>query len=194
MAVNPSYKERIVRDAVTTILDAIGEDASREGLRETPARVARAYEELTRGYREPLPWTIFPAEGADQMVCQWNIPLYSLCEHHLLPFAGYAHIGYIPRDSVVGLSKLKRVVDVFARRLQIQERLTRQICDALTEGLEPRGVIVVVEAEHFCMTMRGVQAPGTLTTTSAVTGDFQDPAEGSREEFLTLLGHTRRGR
>lgn len=188
------FKERIVRDATTTILDAIGEDPSREGLRETPARVARAYEELTRGYREPVAWKTFPAEGADQMVCQWNIPMYSLCEHHMLPFAGYAHIGYIPRDSVVGLSKLKRVVDAFARRLQIQERLTRQICDALTEGLEPRGVMVVIEAEHFCMTMRGVQAPGTLTTTSAVSGDFMDPTEGSRDEFLTLLGHTRRVR
>jgi len=112
----------------------------------------------------------------------------------MLPFAGYTHIGYIPRKKIVGLSKLKRAVDMFARRLQIQERLTRQIAELLEEHLEPRGVMVVVEAEHFCMTMRGVQAPGTLTTTSAVTGDFKDPSEGSREEFLTLLGHARRSR
>lgn len=192
MDANSGYNERIVRDAVTKTLDAIGEDYTRAGLRETPVRVARAMRELTRGYHEDLEIKTFPAEGADQMVCQWMIPMYSLCEHHMLPFAGYAHIGYIPREEVVGLSKLKRVVDHFARRLQIQERLTRQICDALEEGLHPRGVMVVVEAEHFCMTMRGVQAPGTLTTTSAVSGDFMDPKEGSRDEFLTLLGHTRR--
>lgn len=183
-----------VRDSVTRILDALGEDPSREGLQETPKRVARALADLTRGYHEELEIKTFDAEGADQMVCQWNIPLYSLCEHHMLPFAGYAHIGYIPREKVVGLSKLKRVVDHFARRLQIQERLTRQIADCLDGALDCRGVMVVVEAEHFCMTMRGVQAPGTLTTTSAVTGDFLDPAQGSRDEFLTLLGHTRRDR
>lgn len=180
--------------ATRTILEAMGEDPSREGLRETPARVARAYQELTRGYHDNHRewWTTFDAEGADQMVCQWKVPVYSLCEHHLLPFVGYAHIGYIPREKICGLSKFKRVVDMYARRLQVQERLTRQICSFLEGRLQPRGVMVVVEAEHFCMTMRGVQTPGTLTTTSAVSGDFQDPREGSREEFLTLLARARR--
>lgn len=174
---------------VKEILYLLGEEPARAGLVKTPERVARALFELTSGYRMDIETEIavFDAEGADQMVCQWNIPLYSLCEHHMLPFAGYAHIGYIPKEKVVGLSKLKRIVDHFARRLQIQERLTREICDYIEGAVHPRGVMVVVEAEHFCMTMRGVQAPGTLTTTSAVTGDFQDPKEGSRDEFLTLL-------
>lgn len=170
----------------------------REGLQRTPYRWARAMQELTDGYggEEHLAeiLTTFDAEGADQMIVQHNIPVYSLCEHHLLPFAGYAHIGYIPRERIVGLSKFKRTVDVFARRFQVQERLTRQIADALEEYLKPRGVIVVVEAEHFCMTMRGVQTPGTLTTTSAVTGDFADPKEGSREEFMSLMNRNRKDR
>lgn len=174
-------------------LGHLGEDTSREGLRETPARVARALVELTHGYRDDHNawWKTFDAEGADQMVAQWQIPLYSLCEHHMLPFTGFAHIGYIPKDLICGLSKFKRVVDLFARRLQIQERLTRQIAEFLEARLQPRGVIVVLEAEHFCMTMRGVQAPGTYTTTSAVTGDFLDPREGSREEFLRLMAARR---
>lgn len=191
-----SFKQRNLEDAAHTILRVLGEDPEREGLRETPARVARALMELTSGYG-PIATTqfrTFDAEGADQMVCQWNIPLYSLCEHHILPFAGYAHIGYIPRDRIIGLSKFKRIVDVYARRLQVQERLTRQIASLVEELVEPRGVIVVVEAEHFCMTMRGVQAPGTLTTTSAVTGDFLDPKEGSREEFMSLLNRSRKER
>lgn len=172
------------------ILDSVGEDASREGLLETPKRFAKAWEELTSGYTtDPQTWwKTFDAEGADQMVCQWKIPFYSLCEHHLLPFVGFAHVGYIPGETICGLSKLKRVVDMFARRLQVQERLTRQVADFLWDQLDPRGVIVVMEAEHLCMTMRGVQAPGTITTTSAVKGDFLDPSDGSREEFLRLLG------
>lgn len=186
-----AYMDNII--AVEKLIADLGE-LDRPGLSETPGRVIRSLLELTSGNRKDIEMEIktFPAEGADQMVCQWNIPLYSLCEHHMLPFAGYAHIGYIPKEKVVGLSKLKRVVDHFARRLQIQERLTREICSYLEGALQPRGTMVVVEAEHFCMTMRGVQAPGTLTTTSAVTGDFQDPKEGSREEFLTLLA--RQGR
>lgn len=180
---------------IERIISILGEDPLRSGLRKTPERVANSLYELTRGYREDIETEIrtFDAEGADQMVCQWNIPLYSLCEHHMLPFVGFAHIGYIPKELVVGLSKLKRITDHFARRLQIQERLTREICDYLDGALSPRGVMVVVEAEHFCMTMRGVQAPGTRTTTSAVTGDFQDPQEGSRDEFLTLLGYSKKG-
>lgn len=175
-----------------------GEDPSREGLRRTPERWCAAMHEMTLGYEmegdlEQI-LTTFDAESADQMVVQHNIPVYSLCEHHLLPFAGYAHIGYIPAQRIVGLSKFKRVVDVYARRFQVQERLTRQICNALQDHLNPRGVMVVIEAEHFCMTMRGVQTPGTLTTTSAVTGDFLDPKEGSREEFMSLLNRNRKDR
>lgn len=193
MAIDPSYTRRVLVNAAEAILQAVGDDPSREGLRETPARVARSYQDLTRGYHDDWSkwWKTFDAEGADQMVCQWDIPLYSLCEHHLLPFVGYAHIGYIPKQYICGLSKFKRVVDLYARRLQVQERLTRQIAEFLEETLQPRGVIVVVEAEHLCMTIRGVQTPGTLTTTSAVTGDFMDPAEGSREEFLRLMGARR---
>lgn len=181
-----------IADHVRAILEGLGEDIYREGLVQTPSRVQRALIELTAGYTTEVDMTVFDAEGADQMVCQWNIPTYSLCEHHILPFVGFTHIGYIPRDKVVGLSKFKRIVDKYARRLQIQERMTREIADWLEEALKPRGVIVVVEAEHFCMTMRGVQAPGTLTTTSAVTGDFLDKDQGSREEFLLLLNRNRK--
>lgn len=182
-----------LRESALTILEAIGEHPDRPGLNETPTRVARAMSELTCGYRDDPDtwWKVFDAEGADQMVCQWNIPLYSLCEHHLLPFVGYAHIGYIPRETICGLSKLKRVVDRYARRLQVQERLTKEIAAFLDGALKPHGVMVVVEAEHLCMTMRGVQAPGTRTTTSAVLGDFLDPKEGSREEFLRLFAASR---
>lgn len=179
----------LIRDATTDILTAIGEDGSRQGLLDTPGRVAKAYAELTAGYTDRCEdwWKTFDAEGADQMVCQWQIPLYSLCEHHMLPFVGYAHIGYIPRERICGLSKLKRVVDLYARRLQVQERLTKEIAEFLERSLSPRGVMVVVEAEHLCMTMRGVQTPGATTTTSSVTGVFLDVAEGSREEFLRLM-------
>lgn len=183
----------VLEASARAILQCVGENMGREGLRETPARFARAMEDLTRGYHDDANWwKVFDAEGADQMICQWAIPLYSLCEHHVLPFVGYAHIGYIPNATICGLSKLKRVVDMYSRRLQVQERLTRQIANFLEEQLEPRGVMVVVEAEHLCMTMRGVQTPGTTTTTSAVTGDFLDAAEGSREEFYNLMAARRR--
>lgn len=189
-----STRRLVISGAAKAILVALGEDTRREGLQETPERVARSMQELTRGYHDDPTtwWKTFDAEGADQMICQWDIPLYSMCEHHMIPFTGYAHIGYIPKDVICGLSKLKRVVDLYARRLQVQERLTRQIAEFLEEELTPRGVIVVVEAEHLCMTMRGVQAPGTRTTTSAVTGDFLDTSQGSREEFLRLMA-ARRG-
>lgn len=164
------------------------------GMEETPQRWEKALHELTYGYHDrwEVWWKVFNAEGADQMVIQHNIPLFSLCEHHVLPIIGHAHIGYIPKEVICGLSKLKRVVDLYARRFQVQERMTKEICDFLEEKLQPRGVIVVIEAEHLCMTMRGVQALGTLTTTSAVTGDFLDPGEGSREEFMALLGRRAR--
>lgn len=178
-------------DLIRQLISNVGEDPGRGGLLKTPDRWVKAMQEMTSGYQAEYDLgeilTTFDAEGADQMVIQHNIPVYSLCEHHLLPFAGYAHIGYLPRERIIGLSKFKRTVDVFARRFQVQERLTRQICDALQKHISPRGVIVVIEAEHFCMTMRGVQTPGTLTTTSAVTGDFLDPTQGSREEFMALL-------
>jgi GTP cyclohydrolase I len=184
----------VLEASARAILQCLGENMGREGLRETPARYARAMQDLTSGYHDEGAswWKTFDAEGADQMVCQWSIPLYSLCEHHILPFVGYAHIGYIPKKVICGLSKLKRVVDLYSRRLQVQERLTRQIATFLEEQLEPRGVMVVIEAEHLCMTMRGVQTPGTTTTTSAVTGDFLNPAEGSREEFYNLMASRRR--
>lgn len=189
-----SERRAILAGAARTIIDAVGEDLERKGLHETPTRVARAWDDLTAGYSDDWHgwWKVFDAEGADQMVCQWDIPLYSTCEHHLLPFVGYAHIGYIPREVIPGLSKLKRVVDLYARRLQVQERLTKQIADFLDEQLEPRGVMVVIEATHMCMTIRGVQTPGTFTSTSAVTGDFLDQTQGSREEFLRLMMARRR--
>lgn len=177
-------------DTLKVFLWEMGMAPGSELAEETAARWYNSLEELTSGYvsDETQWWKTFNAEGADQMVIQQDIPLYSLCEHHILPIVGYAHIGYIPREVICGLSKLKRVVDMYAKRFQVQERMTRQICDFLEEKLQPRGVIVVIEAEHFCMTMRGVQTPGTKTLTSAVTGDFADRAEGSREEFMALLG------
>lgn len=183
-----------IQEHIRSILLMLGEDPGRPGLQDTPGRVSRALQELTQGYFDnPEDWMrTFEEDHTDQMICQWNIPTYSLCEHHMLPFVGYTHIGYIPKVKVLGLSKFSRVVNLFARRLQIQERMTKQIADFLEEHLEPRGVMVVVEAEHFCMTMRGVQSPGTRTTTSAVSGDYLDRAEGSRDEFLTLLNHNRR--
>lgn len=189
---NRETLDRLSR-AAREILLSVGENPSREGLSKTPERVARSMMDLTSGYRDLPKITSFDAEGADQMVCQWNIPMYSLCEHHLLPFVGYAHIGYIPNKRIIGLSKFKRIVDQYAKRLQVQERLTRQIANEIEKLISPRGVMVVVEAEHLCMTMRGVQAPGALTTTSAVTGDFLDPTEGSREEFMSLLNRNRKG-
>lgn len=165
-----------------------------ESMRDTPTRWAKMMDELTSGYNDEWEgwWKDFDSEGTDTMVIQHDIQFHSLCEHHLLPIVGKAHIGYIPRKRVCGLSKLARTINRYSRRFQMQERMTRQVAEFLEERLEPRGVIVVVEAEHFCMTMRGVQALGTLTTTSAVTGDFLDPSQGSREEFMALLNRRRR--
>lgn len=178
-----------VERAVRELLLGIGEDPDRDGLRGTPARVARAYEEMFRGLRmraEEVLTTTFDI-GHDELVLVRDIELSSMCEHHLVPFHGVAHVGYIPSAAgrITGLSKLARVVDVFAKRPQVQERLTSQIADALVATLEPRGVIVVVEAEHLCMTVRGIRKPGSKTVTSAVRGGFRDPA--TRAEAMSLV-------
>jgi GTP cyclohydrolase IA len=178
-----------VEAAVRELLVAIGEDPSREGLRETPARFARAYEEMFRGlHQDPagVLTTTFEA-GHDEMVLVKDIEVASTCEHHLVPFYGFAHIGYIPgaEGRITGLSKLARLVDVFAKRPQVQERLTTQVADSLCRLLQPAGVIVVVEAEHLCMTMRGVRKPGAKTLTSAVRGQLRNPA--TRAEAMSLI-------
>jgi GTP cyclohydrolase I len=176
--------------AVRELLYAIGEDPDRDGLRDTPARVARAYREIFSGlYTDPdaVLNTMFD-ERHDELVIVKEIPLYSTCEHHLVSFHGVAHVGYIPGEDgrVTGLSKIARLVDLYAKRPQVQERLTSQIADALVNRLDPRGVIVVVEAEHLCMAMRGVRKPGASTTTSAVRGQFKTDA-ASRAEALDLI-------
>jgi GTP cyclohydrolase I len=179
-----------IEDAVREILVAIGEDPDRDGLRQTPTRVAQAYAELFAGLRvDPAEvlTTTFEANH-EEMVLVRDIQVYSLCEHHLLPFHGTAHLGYIPGEDgrITGLSKLARVVDLYARRPQVQERLTTQVADAVMKKLEPQGVIVVIEAEHLCMAMRGVKKPGARTMTSAVRGIFKsDPR--SRAEALSLI-------
>ncbi|WP_344872904.1 GTP cyclohydrolase I FolE [Allokutzneria multivorans] len=176
--------------AVRELLAAVGEDPTREGLRDTPARVARAYEELFAGLRtdpdEVLDKTF--DESHEELVLVTDIPMYSTCEHHLLPFHGVAHVGYIPnaQGQVTGLSKLARLVDLYARRPQVQERLTSQVADALVRKLRPRGVIVVMQAEHLCMGMRGIKKAGALTTTSAVRGLMRDSAS-TRAEAIALI-------
>jgi len=183
------FDEKRAQAAVRELLIAVGEDPDREGLLETPARVARAYREIFAGlYQKPeeVLTTTFDL-GHDEMVLVKDIEVMSNCEHHLVPFHGVAHVGYIPSvdGKITGLSKLARLVDVFARRPQVQERLTTQIADSLMEILEPRGVIVVVECEHMCMTMRGVRKPGAKTITSAVRGQLRDPA--TRNEAMSLI-------
>ncbi len=188
-----STSRRIQERWMANILHHVDVPIFNPSVEETPKRFLNMLTELTEGYAEDISWmTTFDAEGADQMIAQMNIPCFSLCEHHVLPFSGYAHIGYIPRKKIIGLSKFKRILDMYAKRLQVQERLTRQVADFIEDAIKPRGVIVVIEAEHMCMTMRGVQSPGTYTVTSAVTGDFQDQEEGSREEFMALLGRNKR--
>jgi len=184
-AFDSELAERAVRD----LLIAIGEDPDRDGLRETPARVARAYAEMFGGLRqrpEDVLSTTFD-EGHEELIIVRDIELYSTCEHHLVPFHGVAHVGYIPNANgrITGLSKLARLVDVYAKRPQVQERLTSQVADALMRILEPRGVIVVVEAEHLCMSMRGVRKPGAKTTTSAVRGALLNST--SRAEAMALI-------
>ena len=175
-------KERI-QNAVREILIAVGEDPDREGLLETPKRVANMYEEIFAGLHIKL----FNEQSNDEMVIVKDIPFYSMCEHHLLPFFGKAHIGYIPSDNkIIGLSKLARIVDNFAKKPQVQERLTSDIADFLNDNLQPKGVAVIMEAEHMCMTMRGARAAGSKTQTSALRGIMRTDAK-TRAEVLSLL-------
>jgi GTP cyclohydrolase I len=188
----PEYDTARAEAAVRELLLAIGEDPEREGLRDTPARVARAYREIFAGLRqepEDVLTTTFDI-GHEEMVLVKDIEVYSTCEHHLVPFHGVAHVGYIPNvdGRITGLSKIARLVDVYARRPQVQERLTTQVADALVRILEPRGVIVVVECEHLCMSMRGVRKPGSRTVTSAVRGIIQDAAATRAEAMSLILG------
>lgn len=186
---DPGFDHVRAEAAVRELLIAIGEDPDREGLLQTPARVARSFHEVTSGMRlqpEGVLSATFEADH-DEMVLVRDIEVFSLCEHHLVPFSGVAHVGYIPAQDgrIAGLSKLARLVDVYARRLQVQERLTTQVADALVSVLEPRGVIVVIDCEHLCMAMRGVRKSGARTLTSAVRGQLRDPA--SRAEAMSLI-------
>jgi len=187
-------KARIER-AVREILEAIGEDPEREGLRDTPKRIANMYEEIFSGLKEdPGKYldVYFQDEGHEELVLVKDIPFYSICEHHLVPFFGKAHVGYIPKQGkLTGISKLARVVDCVSKRPQLQERLTATIADTLVEKLNPHGVIVVVEAEHMCMTMRGIKKPGSITVTSAVRGIFNRDAK-ARAEALALINLSRK--
>lgn len=180
-----------IEKAIKEILSAIGEDPKREGIVDTPSRVARMYADIFSGIgKDPgKEIRIFHQEDHEEMILVRDIPLYSVCEHHLMPFLGKAHVVYIPtKGRVTGLSKLVRVVDGFAKRLQVQERLTSQIADTLMERLKPRGVLVVIEADHLCMSMRGVRKPGSITVTSAVRGVFRKDQK-TRAEALSLIRH-----
>ena len=178
-------------EAVRRLLSFIGEDPDREGLRETPERFLKAWSEYTRGYREK-PEDVLKvfedgAQSVDEMVIVRDIPVYSLCEHHLAPFFGKAYVGYVPDQRILGLSKISRLVEIFSRRLQVQERLTNQIADALHTHLQPLGVAVVIECRHMCMESRGVRHTGTATVTSALRGSIKSNAD-TRREFLSLIG------
>ena len=180
---------RAARRAAADLLTALGVDLDAEGLRETPRRIADAYAELLTPH--PFEATTFPNDGGyDELVVATGIPFHSLCEHHVLPFVGVAHVGYLPGERIIGLSKLARVVERFARGLQVQERLTTQVAGWLDDELRPRGVGVVIEAEHLCMSLRGVQKPGARTVTSALHGLVRDDSR-TREEFLSLTGWRR---
>lgn len=182
-----------IENAVQEILKGIGEDPNRQGLEKTPHRVAKMYKAVTEGYNKNandiINDAIFDVEY-DEMVVVANIEYYSLCEHHMLPFYGVAHVGYIPDGKVVGLSKIPRIVDMFARRLQVQENMTRQIADTIQENLNPKGVGVVIEGKHMCMMMRGVQKGQAKMMTSTLLGEFRDNNK-TRKEFLTLIASSR---
>ncbi|NEQ53657.1 MAG: GTP cyclohydrolase I FolE [Leptolyngbya sp. SIO3F4] len=180
-----------MRQAVRTLLLGLGEDPDREGLRDTPKRVVKALKFLTSGYHQSLDELLNGAvfhEDTDEMVLIRDIDLFSSCEHHILPILGRAHVAYIPNGKVIGLSKVARICEMYARRLQVQERLTQQIANALQGLLKPQGVAVVVEASHMCMVMRGVQKPGSWTVTSSMQGVFADDAR-TRQEFMDLIRH-----
>ena len=185
-----AFDRNKIEQGVRAILEGMGEDPDRGGLKDTPLRVARMYEEICAGIGVDASQIVTVVDGADfdEMIMVRDIPLYSICEHHLLPFIGKAHVAYIPNKSqqITGLSKIARVVDTLAKRLQVQERLTTQIADVIDQTLQPRGVFVVIEAEHLCMTMRGVKKPGALTVTSAVRGLFRSD-ERTRQEAISLI-------
>jgi len=178
-----------VKERYKKIIEDLGEDSSRDGLLKTPERAAKALQFLTQGYHQDATEILKSAmfkETYDEMVIVKDIELYSLCEHHILPFFGKAHIAYIPNGHIVGLSKIPRIVDIFSRRLQVQERLTEQILDCINDTLKPQGVAVVIEASHMCMMMRGVEKQNSIMTTSCMLGHFRDQAQ-TREEFLRLI-------
>ncbi|MBC1196592.1 MAG: GTP cyclohydrolase I FolE [Microcystis sp. LE19-338.1B] len=184
--------EAEMMQAVRTLLLGLGEDPDREGLRDTPKRVVKALKFLTSGYQQSLDELLNGAvfhENANEMVLIRDIDIFSSCEHHILPIIGRAHVAYIPNGKVIGLSKIARICEMYARRLQVQERLTAQIADALLGLLQPQGVAVVIEATHMCMVMRGVEKPGSWTSTSAVRGIFADSAK-TRQEFMSLIRHS----
>lgn len=181
----------VVEAQVKMLLEEIGEDPEREGLLRTPHRVAKAYEFLTKGYKQDIETVLNGAifeEKYDEMVIVKDIDFFSMCEHHLLPFFGKVHIAYIPKGKILGLSKMPRIVEVFARRLQVQERMTQEICDTLDKYLQPRGVAVVSEARHMCMMMRGVEKQNSVATASAMHGIFKEDAR-TRMEFMNLISH-----
>jgi GTP cyclohydrolase I len=178
------YDSELVSAGIAALLDGCGEDRTREGLAETPARVARFYRQWMAG--DPFTMTTFDAEGADEMIVQQGIPFAALCEHHLLPFLGTATVGYVPDGRIVGLSKLARAVRHCARGFQNQERITRSVADLLERELRPRGVAVLIRAEHLCMSIRGVRAPGSMTTTNDLRGVFRAEDGLARAEFLSL--------
>ncbi|MEA3489985.1 MAG: GTP cyclohydrolase I FolE [Candidatus Omnitrophota bacterium] len=187
-------KEKI-KKAVKDILKAVGDDPEREGLRSTPQRVADMYEEILGGMHRNVEddLKVFFEKEHDEIILLKDIPLYSICEHHMVPFIGRAHVAYIPdKNRITGLSKIVRVVDTLSKRLQVQERLTTQIAEVIMKKLKPKGVLVVIEAEHLCMSMRGVRKPGVITTTSAVRGIFRS-SQKTRSEALALIRHQRPG-